>query len=118
MNNKIEITATCSHVGEVETIGQNGFKKRTFVLKDESGQYSKIVAFTLKKDKVDKINRRHVGSTVKAVGYVESREWQGRYFTEVTAVGVEIVSAAKTTPVVAEPPADISDDTVSDDIPF
>lgn len=118
MNNKIEITATCSHVGEVETIGQNGLKKRTFVLKDESGQYPKILAFTLKKDKVDKIDRRSVGKTIKAVGYVESREWNGRYFTEVTAVSVEVVSATKSTPVAAEPPADISDDTISDDIPF
>lgn len=117
MNNKIEITATCSHVGDIETIGQNGFKKRTFVLKDESGQFPKIVAFTLKKDKVAKIDRRSVGKTVKAIGYVESREWNGKYFTEVTAVGVEVVSA-KAAPVVAEPPADIYDDTVSDDMPF
>jgi hypothetical protein len=117
MNNKIEITATCSHVGEVETIGQNGFKKRTFVLKDESGQYPKILAFTLKKDKVDKIDRRHVGSTVKAIGYVESREWQGRYFTEVTAVGVEVVSAAKPTPAIP-PPAAVEEAETDEELPF
>jgi hypothetical protein len=116
MNNKIEITATCSHVGEIETIGQNGFKKRTFVLKDESGQYPKLLALTLKKDKVDKIDRRSVGKTVKVVGYVESREWQGKYFTEVTAIGVDVVSAAKASTVEDELP--ISDDTISDDIPF
>jgi aspartyl/asparaginyl-tRNA synthetase len=116
MNNKIEITATCSHVGEIESIGQNGFKKRTFVLKDKSGQYSKILAFTLKKDKVDKIDRRSVGKTVKVVGYVESREWQGKYYTEVTAIDVEVVSAAKASTVEDELP--ISDDTISDDIPF
>lgn len=117
MNNKIEITATCSHVGDVENVGQNGFKKRTFVLKDESGQYPKILAFTLKKDKVDKIDRRHVGSTVKAIGYIESREWQGRYFTEVTAVGVEIVSAAKAAPAVP-PPAAVEEAEANEDLPF
>lgn len=117
MNNKIEITATCSHVGEIETIGQNGFKKRTFCLKDESGQYPKILAFTLKKDKVDKIDSRHVGSTVKATGYVESREWNGKYFTEVTAVSVEVVSAAKSAPVAAVPPPDLAEE-VADDIPL
>jgi aspartyl/asparaginyl-tRNA synthetase len=116
MNNKIEITATCSHVGEIESIGQNGFKKRTFILKDKSGQYSKILAFTLKKDKVDKIDRRSVGKTVKVVGYVESREWQGKYYTEVTAIDVEVVSTAKASTVEDELP--ISDDTISDDIPF
>lgn len=117
MNNKIEITATCSHVGDVESIGQNGFKKRTFALKDESGQYPKLVAFALKKDKVNLIDRRHVGSTVKAIGYVESREWQGRYFTEVTAVGVEIVSAAKTAPAIP-PPAAVEEADTDEDLPF
>ena len=92
MNNKIEIEATCSHVGEVETIGSNGFKKRTFVLKDESGQFPKSIAFTLKKDNVIKINSDFVGCLVRASGYVESREWQGRYFTEITAVSVELIS--------------------------
>lgn len=115
MNNKIEITATCSHVGEVETIGKNGFKKRTFVLKDESGKYPKIVAFTLKKDKVDKIDGRHVGSTVKVTGYVESREWNGKYFTEVTAVGVEIISEAQAVPDAAEP---TPYEEIAEDIPF
>jgi hypothetical protein len=116
MNNKIEITATCSHVGEIESIGQNGFKKRTFVLKDKSGQYPKLLALTLKKDKVDKIDRRSVGKTVKVVGYIESREWQGKYYTEVTAIDVEVVSAAKASTVEDELPID--DDTISDDIPF
>jgi hypothetical protein len=117
MNNKIEITATCSHVGEVETIGQNGFKKRTFTLKDDSGQYPKIVALTLKKDKVNLIDRRHVGSTVKAIGYVESREWNGKFFTEVTAVSVEIVSAAKTDPAIP-PPAAVEEADPYEDLPF
>lgn len=117
MNNKIEITATCSHVGDVESIGQNGFKKRTFVLKDESGQYPKIVAFTLKKEKIDKIDSRHIGSTVKATGYVESHEWNGRFFTEVTAVGVEIVSAAKTAPAIP-PPAAVEEADTDEDLPF
>lgn len=111
MNNKIEITATCSHVGEIETIGQNGFTKRTFVLKDESGQYPKEVAFILKKDKVNLINSNHLGHKVKAIGYVESRKWNERYFTEVVAVGVEIIQEAM-------PQECYKPDLIPDDIPF
>jgi hypothetical protein len=119
MNNKIEITATCSHVGDIETVGQNGFKRRTFVLKDESGKYPKMLAFTLKKDKCDKIDHRSVGKTVKAVGYIESREWNSKYFTEVTAISVEVVAASKIPPAVVATEVVVTEtEEVTGDLPF
>lgn len=119
MNNKIEVEAKCLAVGQVQTVGQNGFRKRDVVLVEqgENQRYPTMVAFTLKQDKVDFVSEKDVGKTLKITGYVESREWNGLYFTEVTAVYVARVGAGKNTPEPAEPDA-VDYGEVSDDMPF
>lgn len=122
MTNKIEVTAKCLAVGQVQTVGQNGFRKRDLVLHDDSGKYPQLLAFTLKKDNVDRVNSQMVGHTLKVTGYVESREWNGRYFTEVTAVKVEDQEMAEAVgsgaPAPAEPNETVDYGEVADDMPF
>lgn len=87
MNNKLEITGTCCHVGEVVTFS-SGFQKRKVVVKDEKT----MIAFDLKKDNVNLITESSLGHTLKATIFVDSREWDGpkgkQFFTDVTAVKV------------------------------
>lgn len=116
MNNKIEITAKCEAVGRIEEIGEKKFKKRIFVLVElkEDQKYPTRIAFTLKKDKVTLIDETAVGKTLNVTGYVESREWNGKYFTDVTAVKVEVATAAPDAEEV-EPIGAIDE---ADDMPF
>lgn len=100
MDNKIVIRGKVCHIGEVETVGANGFVKRTFVIKDENemSRFPKILAFTLKKDNCGLIDSSFKGQIVDVTAYVESRDWEDpktgtlKFFTDVTAVGIQRVS--------------------------
>lgn len=118
MNNKIEVTALCDYVGEVQEFS-SGFKKRVFALKEghEGNKYPTLLAFTLKKDNVDLVKTSDENKVLKVVGYVESRDWVDpktgnvKFFSEVTAVKVEV--QGRNVP----PPADPNEEFV-DDMPF
>jgi hypothetical protein len=105
MNNKLEIEATITHVGEVEEIGAKGFKRRTIVLTEpasDDNKYPTLLALTLKKDNTSLVEPKHQGAKAKVVAYVESRSWDNpktgkrQYFTEATAVKVKILATQDT----------------------
>jgi len=69
-----------------------GWQKQDFVIELESGQYPKILCLSLLGDKVSQCPK--VGDTVEVSFDVESREWEGRYYTEARAWKVEVNGAA------------------------
>jgi hypothetical protein len=115
MNNRIEITANCSFVGKIEEVGAKKFRKRTFVLEEteEGNKYPTRIAFTLKQEKTLLVKSDDVGKKLKVIGYVESREWQGKYYTELTAFNVARVQESEVAPqqeeVTSVPFEDMSD---------
>lgn len=99
MSIRIEAKGVCHFVGETQTIGSKGFKKKTFVIKEEVvGEYPSYLSFSLKQDKCSLVTEKNKGDTLSVVGYVESREWVDpntnipKYFTDITAVKVSVVS--------------------------
>lgn len=64
--------------------------KQEYILETQ-GQYPKKVCFSLWNEKIDQYNL-HPGLQVKAHVEVESREYNGKWFTEVKAWKVEIQS--------------------------
>lgn len=72
----------------------NAWQKREFVI-ETAGQYPKKVCLQLFGDKVNECP--NVGDEVKVSFDAESREWQGRWFTQLNAWKVEKQ--------VAQPPA-------------
>ncbi len=70
--------------------GRNGvWRKRDYVL-ETKGQYPKKVCLTVWGDKIDQFGMR-VGDEVTAGIEVESREYNGRWYTDVKAWKVERV---------------------------
>lgn len=60
--------------GNVETVGANGFTKRTFVI--ETGeQYPQTLEFQLTKDRVDIIEVYKVGEEIEVHFNLRGREW-------------------------------------------
>ena len=113
MNTKIEVTGTCAYVGEVQGFA-SGFKKRTFVLREESqGQdgktYTHLLAFDLKREDVNLVNESCRNQQLTVVGFVESRSWKNpqtgelKFFTEVTARKVSLVATMNGEPQFATP---------------
>ena len=101
--------------------GRNGeWRKQEFVLEIESGQFPKKVCLSLWGDKIDQAAMAE-GDMIKAFFDLESREYNGRWFTEARAWRVEktSASAAGSTPTEEpdnNPPLEAS--SPADDLPF
>lgn len=100
--------------------GKNGvWRKQEFIL-ETPGQYPKKVCLSLWGDKVDEI-KLTPGETITASVNVESREYNGRWYTEVrawkVAKGVGASNGRNEAPPVGEEPF-TPDATASDDLPF
>lgn len=81
----MEITGTVVSLLPMQTgQGKNGvWKKQEFIL-ETPGQYPKKVCLSLWGEKVDE-NRIAVGERITASINVESREYNGRWYTDVRA---------------------------------
>ncbi|MFN3802246.1 DUF3127 domain-containing protein [Belliella pelovolcani] len=68
--------------------GRNGtWRKRDYIL-ETGGNYPKKVALTVRGDKIDQFNM-NVGDDVTAGIEIESREYNGRWYTDVKAWKVD-----------------------------
>ena len=98
--------------------GKNGvWKKQEFIL-ETPGQFPKKVCLSLWGEKVDE-NRISVGEKITASINIESREYNGRWYTDVRAW--KISKASGNNSGTEAPPIDASfapDPVGSDDLPF
>lgn len=96
----------------------NAFQKREFVI-ETIGQYPKKVCFQLFGDKVN--DCPNVGEEVKVSFDPESREWSGKWFTQLNAWKVERQGMEQPAPQPAPQsqyaPAQPTDD-LGNDLPF
>jgi hypothetical protein len=100
--------------------GKNGnpWKKQEFIL-ETSAQYPKKVCISLWGDKVDQ-HRVNIGDKVTASIDVESREYNGRWYTDVRAWKIAKESAGQryeSAPPAMEPPM-AAGGSATDDLPF
>lgn len=91
----MEITGTVNRILPLVTgQGRNGeWRKQEFVIEIEAGNFPKKVCFSLWGDKIGQISLRE-GDTIKVFFDLESREFNGRWFTEARAWKVESASSA------------------------
>lgn len=75
--------------------GKNGQWKKQDIIVETEGQYPKKVCISIWGDKI-KENQLQVGSQLNISFDVESREFNGRWYTDVKAWKIEAAGAAKT----------------------
>lgn len=98
--------------------GKNGtWKKQEFIL-ETPGQYPKKVCLSLWGDKVDEF-KVSPGETINASINIESREYNGRWYTEVRAWKISKQSGGnnQSAPPIGDEPY-MADASGSDDLPF
>ena len=100
-------------------MGKKGpWKKQEFIVETQS-QYPKKVCLSIWGDKIDQFNVA-VGQVVTAAVELESREYNGRWYTEARAWKIEKNSASEDDG--APPPMDASfvpdSNNTADDLPF
>lgn len=125
----MEVQGRIKVVGETQTFGANGFRKREVVLTTEE-QYPQHIMIEFVQDKTDLLNNFQVGQQVKVNINLRGREWvnpQGetKYFNSIQGWRIEAVqtnaSNSEMPPVppaeAFEPANDLNEDD-HDDLPF
>jgi hypothetical protein len=97
----MDITGILKVKGESQQVSEK-FKKRDFVLTDNSSQYPQHVSFQLTQDKCNLIDSYAIGSEIKVHFNLRGREWtspQGeiKYFNTLEAWRIEGGAAATST---------------------
>lgn len=69
-----EISGQIIHIGETQTFGNNGFRKREFVIKTE-GEWPQEIQLELVQDKVGLLDNFRPGANVKASYNLRGRSW-------------------------------------------
>lgn len=76
---------------------RGAWRRGGFVIETEE-QYPKKIAFTLFGDRIDMIKSFAIGSVLRVQFSAESREWEGRWFTDLRCFRVEAFVAQPTYP--------------------
>lgn len=100
-------------------MGKKGpWKKQEFILETQS-QYPKKVCLSIWGDKVDQFNVR-VGDLLTASVELESREYNGRWYTEARAWKIEKQGGGHSGGDVPPPSEEpfVADNSATDDLPF
>src|SRR5690606_9094010 len=124
----MEVQGKIKMIGETQSFGSNGFRKREVVVTTEE-QYPQHIMVEFIQDKTDLLNNFQVGQNVKISVNLRGREWvspQGetKYFNTIQGWRVESLQegAPGTTPPVppaqAFAPADDLNEDDHDDLPF
>lgn len=71
----------------------NEWKKQSFVIETD-GQYPKKVHFTVWGERIDRLQAVSPGAELEVTFRVESREYNGRWYTDLTASDIQIVGGA------------------------
>lgn len=95
----MELTGTLK-VKSPEQQVSDKFKKREFVITDNSSQYPQFIQFQLTQDRCSLLENYKVGDELKVQFNIRGREWTNpkgevKYFNSLEAWRIEAVSASK-----------------------
>ena len=124
----MEVIGKVKLIGEVQTFGSNGFRKREVVVTTDE-QYPQMIMIEFVQDKCDLLNNYSVGQDVKVSINLRGREWinpqgEAKYFNSVQGWRIEGQSAGAPSEMPPMPPpasfqaTEEADKNVEDDLPF
>jgi hypothetical protein len=99
------------------------FRKREFVLLDDSSQYPQFISFQLTQDKCSLIDSVNVGDEITVSFNLRGREWTSpkgevKYFNSLEAWKIEKGNAAVSQESNYEPEQTFRQNEATDDLPF
>jgi hypothetical protein len=121
----MEVIGKVKLIGEVQTFGNNGFRKRELVVTTDE-QYPQMIMIEFVQDKCDLLNSYSVGQDVKVSINLRGREWinpqgEAKYFNSVQGWRIESLSQAPSSqapPTEQFKPAPDLTSEEPDDLPF
>jgi hypothetical protein len=105
------------HVSQESGTTKEGrpFSKCSFLTEEQNSNYPKQVLFYAWNDTADKAMSIVEGSIVDVAFRLQSREYNGKYYSDITATDIRLVSAA---PQTASAPSVSAQPTGTDGLPF
>ncbi|QNM84692.1 DUF3127 domain-containing protein [Polaribacter pectinis] len=123
----MEVIGKVKLIGEVQTFGSNGFRKRELVVTTDE-QYPQMIMVEFVQDKCDLLNNYAVGQDVKVSINLRGREWinpqgEAKYFNSIQGWRIENLSQSAPNqgnlpPVDQFQPASNVSSEEPDDLPF
>ena len=106
----MELQGKIKLIGETQSIGSNGFRKRELVLTTEE-QYPQHIMVEFVQDKTDLLNNFQVGQSIKVGINLRGREWinpqgEAKYFNAIQGWRIENLQQAQPNVSGAVPQAD------------
>ena len=127
LKNSMEVIGKIKLIGDVQTFGSAGFRKRELVVTTDE-QYPQMIMIEFLQDKVDLLNNYKVGQDVKVSINLRGREWinpqgEAKYFNSIAGWRIESLSqsasnAQNLPPVDQFQPATNFTEEEPDDLPF
>ena len=105
------VQGTIHHIGQLETVGANGFTKQLLVVNNWQ-QYDNLTPIEFVKDKTGLLSGLILGQTVTVHINLGGREYNGKYYPSVRGWKIEAEQAAPVAP------APVADSAGSDEMPF
>lgn len=122
----MEVIGKIKLIGDVQTFGSNGFRKRELVVTTDE-QYPQMIMIEFVQDKTDLLNNYSVGQDVKVSINLRGREWinpqgEAKYFNSIQGWRIESLSQSSSSNELPplekfESAPDLSSDE-PDDLPF
>ena len=121
----MEVIGKIKLIGDVQTFGNNGFRKREVVVTTDE-QYPQMIMIEFVQDKCELLNNYYVGQDVKVSINLRGREWinpqgEAKYFNSVQGWRIESLSQAAPSQVPTteqfQPAPDLTSEE-PDDLPF
>ena len=117
----MEVTGKIKVLGETQTFGASGFRKRELVVTTDE-QYPQIIIIEFLQDKCDVLNSYAVGQDVKVSINLRGREWinpegVAKYFNSIQGWRIEDLTQYSPGTGQFEPAPDLSANE-PDDLPF
>lgn len=98
----MELKGTIKSIGQTQSFGDNGFRKRELVLTTDE-QYPQSIMLEFVQDKCDVLNSYQVGQSVEVGINIRGREWvnpQGetKYFTSIQGWRISMAQQGEPVP--------------------
>lgn len=115
----MQITAKLIQLLPLQTgAGKNGQWKKQDIIVETGGQYPKKICISIWGDKINE-GQLKPGNELKIDFDIESREYNGRWYTDVKAWKVEAANAVQTAPAPPETGEETGfTDSENEDLPF
>jgi uncharacterized protein DUF3127 len=109
-NMALELTGKLVQVQPEQTgTGKNGnWVKQNFIIETPHEQYPKKVCFTMWGDKTQVLKSLKEGTSVKVAFDVESREYNGKWYTDLKAWKIDVAGNAPQASGYSQEPAEIA----------